>query len=69
MRDDDIELKGIRLDLIDLVSPYGVSGKDLWTFDEEVCSLVGLDPEIQSKSLSELSEKIKKYYKKEKRVR
>lgn len=31
MRDDDIELKGIRLDLIDLVSPYGVSGKDLWT--------------------------------------
>lgn len=69
MRDDDIELKELRLDLIDLVSPYGVSGKDLWAFDEEVCSLVGLDPEIQSKSLNDLAERIKKYYKKEKRVK
>ncbi len=69
MRDNDIELREIRLDLIDLVSPYGVSPKALWTFDEEVCSLVGADPEIQRKNLNELAERIKKHYKKEKRVK
>lgn len=66
---NDMELREIRLDLIDLVSPYGVSPKDLWAFDEEVCSLVGADPEIQRKSLNELAEKIRKYYKKQKRVK
>lgn len=67
--EQDIELKGLRLDLIDLVSPYGISGKELGMFDNEVSSLVGLDPEIQRKSLYELAEKIKKYYKKQKRVK
>jgi hypothetical protein len=33
---NDLELKELRLDLIDLVSPYGVSGKDLQMFDEEL---------------------------------
>lgn len=65
----DIELKELRLDLIDLVAPYGVLGKELWAFDEEVSSLVGLDQEIQRKKLYELAEKIKEYYKKQKRVK
>lgn len=65
----DLELKELRLDLIDLVSPYGVSGKELSIFDNEVNSLVGLDPEIQRESLIDLAEKIKAYYKKQKRVK
>lgn len=65
----DLEFIGLRLDLIDLVSPYGVSGKEIFMFDNEVNSLVGLDPEIQRKSLIDLAEKIKAYYKKQKRVK
>lgn len=65
----DLELKELRLDLIDLVSPYGVSGKELSIFDNEVNSLVGLDLEIQRESLIDLAEKIKAYYKKQKRVK
>ncbi len=34
--ENDLELKELRLDLIDLVSPYGVSGKELSIFDNEV---------------------------------
>ena len=69
MKNDDLEIKELRLDLIDLVSPYGVSGKELSIFDNEVNSLVGLDPEIQRESLIDLAEKIKAYYKKQKRVK
>lgn len=67
--DLDIELKGLRLDLIDLVSPFGISGKELSIFDNEVSSLVGLASEIQRESLKELTERIKVYYKKQKRVK
>lgn len=67
--ENDLELKELRLDLIDMVSPYGVSGKELFIFDNEVSSLVGLDPEIQRESLIDLAEKIKAYYKKQKRVK
>lgn len=65
----DLELKELRLDLIDMVSSYGVSGKELFIFDNNVSSLVGLDPEIQRESLIDLAEKIKAYYKKQKRVK
>lgn len=69
MKNDDLEIKELRLDLIDLVSPYGVSGKELFMFDNEVSSLVGLAPEIQRESLKELAERIEAYYKKQKRVK
>ena len=49
--ENDLELKELRLDLIDLVSPYGVSGKELSIFDNEVNSLVGLDPKSREKAL------------------
>lgn len=68
-QENDLEFIELRLDLIDLVSPYGVSGKELSIFDNEVNSLVGLDPEIQRESLIDLAEKIKAYYKKQKRVK
>lgn len=65
----NLTIKELRLDLIDMVSPYGVTIRELFLFDEEVQSLAELAPEIQRKNLYELAEKIKGYYKKQKRVR
>lgn len=65
----NLTIKELRLDLIDMVSPYGVTIRELYLFDEEVQSLAELAPEIQRKSLYELAEKIKGYYKKQKRVK
>lgn len=62
-----MELLELRINLIDLVSPYGLFSDELLMFDDEVSSLVGLDPEIQRKSLKKLAGKIKAYYKKQKR--
>lgn len=65
----NLTIKELRLDLIDMVSPYGVTIRELYLFDEEVQSLAEVAPEIQRKSLYELVEKIKGYYKKQKRVK
>ena len=65
----DLKIKELRLDLIDLVSPYGVSGKDLQMFDEELVALVDLSSKQRDKQLKELAVKICKYYKKTKRVK
>ena len=63
------ELKELRLDLIDLVSPYGVSGKDTLPFDEELVALADLPSKQRDNQLKELAAKICKYYKKTKRVK
>lgn len=65
----DLELKELRLDLIDMVSPYGVSGKELFIFDNEVRVIAGMSANRRGKALNELCNKIRAHYKKMRRVK
>lgn len=64
----DLDLKELKLDLIDKLEPYGVKGKELIPFDEELRTLVDTPSKQREKQLDRLANKIKIYYKKMKRV-
>lgn len=64
----EMEIRELRLDLIDRLHPYGVTGKELIPFDEELIALVGLPSKQREKQLNKLADKIRTYYKKRSRV-
>lgn len=68
MAKSDIDKVGIKLQLLDLVEPYGVTGKELTPFTEENLAILELPSQERDKALYELADKIKKYYRKTKRV-
>lgn len=56
---DEVEIK---LKLMDIVSPYGVIGKELFPFIEENLAILQLPSQQRKKALYDLADKIKKYY-------
>ncbi len=65
MSDIGLEIRGIKLDLIDLVTPYGVKGKDLLPFEAENIAILELPSQERQSALCELAKKIIEYYKKD----
>ena len=63
------DLKLLRLDMIDRLEPYGVASKELIPFDDELRALVDLPSKQREKQFNRLADKIRTYYKKQKRVR
>jgi hypothetical protein len=63
------DLKLLRLDMIDRLEPYGVTSKELIPFDDELRALVDLPSKQREKQFNKLADKIRTYYKKQKRVR
>jgi len=68
MAKSDIDKVGIKLQLLDLVEPYGITGTELTPFTEETLAILELPSQERDKALHELADKIKKYYGKTKRV-
>lgn len=68
MAKSDIDKVGIKLQLLDMVEPYGVTSTELTPFTEETLVILELPSQERDKALYELADKIKKYYGKTKRV-
>lgn len=68
MAKSDIDAVGIKLELLDLLVPYGVTGAELTPFTEDTLAILELPSQERDKALSELADKIKNYYRKTKRV-
>lgn len=64
-----MELKALRLNLIDRLEPYGISVGELYPFDEELRSLVKLPSKQREKQFNNLADKIRTHYMKLRRVR
>lgn len=64
----EMEIRELRLDLIDRLHSYGVTVKELIPFDEELRALVVLPSKQREKQLNKLADKIRTYYKKQSRV-
>lgn len=62
------ELRELRLELVDRLEPYGIKGKDLIRFNDELIPIVRLPSKRREKKMCELAEKIRTYYKKTKRA-
>lgn len=69
MGDLELGIKELRLDMIDRLEPYGLTTRELIPFDEELRALVDLPSKQRAKQFNKLADKIRTYYKKQKRVR
>lgn len=56
---EEIEIK---LKLVDLVSPYGVMGREIIPFAEENLAILQLPSQERKKAIYDLADKIKKCY-------
>ena len=65
MRDLTLELRKIRLDLIDKMEPYGIRAKDLYRFDDELRAIADLPSYEREKQLNELRDRIRSAKKKQ----
>lgn len=63
------ELKELRLELVDRLSAYGVTVKELYPFDNEVRVIAEMSANRRGKALNELCNKIRAHYKKIGRVK
>lgn len=63
-KDCDLDELEIKLSLLDIVAPYGVTGKDLSLFGAESLFILQLPPQERKKALFDLADRIKKYYEK-----
>lgn len=52
----------IKLALVDLVSPYGVIGREIFPFIKENTAILQLSSQERKQALCDLADKIKKYY-------
>ena len=59
----------LKLDLIDLLSPYGITGKELYPFEDDVKAIVEMPSDKREKALRELCDRIKTHYDKRRRVK
>lgn len=57
------ELVKLRLDLVDRLAPYEITGKDLIPYDDEVRAILSLPENEQKKRLNRLVDKIRSQYK------
>ena len=67
--DLQLELKGLRLDMIDHLEPYEITAREISPFDEELISLVDIPLIRRKDEFIKLADKIKTHYNKHKRVR
>lgn len=63
MNTEKLELIGVRLRLLDLVSHYEISVKQLLPFSDECSAIVQIPLQEREKALNELVNKIRNYYK------
>ena len=67
---EDLELSGLRLDLVDLVSAYTNAGTGyisyMYLYEDELEALVGLPEEEQRKGLKDIAHKVIASYKRDK---
>ena len=66
---DNSVMHMLKLDLIDLLSPYGITGKELYPFEDDVEVIVEMPSDKREKALRELCDRIKTHYDKRRRVR
>ena len=66
---EDLELKALKLDLVDLVNDYTNNEQGyvryMWEYEAELLALVGLPPHTQRKELEILAHKIVASYHKD----
>lgn len=65
---DNSVMHMLKLDLIDLLSPYGITGKELYPFEDDVEVIVEMPSDKREKALRELCDRIKTHYDKRRRV-
>lgn len=63
------ELKELRLELIDRLSSYGVTVKELYPFDDEARAISEMPLKRREKAFNELCNKIRAHYKKMRRIK